>query len=44
MTLETDWQTLNGSWGHDRDNLAYKSADLLIQVLVDECRRTATCC
>jgi alpha-L-fucosidase len=28
-------QTLNGSWGYDRDNLAYKSADLLIRMLVD---------
>ncbi|YCK82388.1 alpha-L-fucosidase [Arthrobacter sp. D3-18] len=28
-------QTLNGSWGYDRDNLNYKSADLLIRMLVD---------
>ena len=28
-------QTLNGSWGYDRDNLAYKSPDLLIRMLVD---------
>ncbi|MER6946471.1 alpha-L-fucosidase [Nonomuraea sp. NPDC000554] len=28
-------QTLNGSWGYDRDNLDYKSADLLIKMLVD---------
>jgi len=28
-------QTLNGSWGYDRDNLAYKSPDLLIRLLVD---------
>ncbi|MEU4328418.1 alpha-L-fucosidase [Nonomuraea dietziae] len=28
-------QTLNGSWGYDRDNLDYKSADLLIRMLVD---------
>ncbi|HKU34391.1 MAG TPA: alpha-L-fucosidase [Paenarthrobacter sp.] len=28
-------QTLNGSWGYDRDNLDYKSVDLLIRMLVD---------
>ncbi|MCX4862610.1 MULTISPECIES: alpha-L-fucosidase [unclassified Streptomyces] len=28
-------QTLNGSWGYDRDNLDHKSADLLIRMLVD---------
>ncbi|RJL32797.1 alpha-L-fucosidase [Bailinhaonella thermotolerans] len=28
-------QTLNGSWGHDRDNLDWKPADLLIRMLVD---------
>lgn len=28
-------QTLNGSWGYDRDNLAYKSPDLLVRMLVD---------
>ncbi|MGV9304237.1 alpha-L-fucosidase [Nonomuraea sp. NPDC003727] len=28
-------QTLNGSWGYDRDNLDYKSADLLVKMLVD---------
>jgi len=28
-------QTLNGSWGYDRDNLDWKSADLLIRMLVD---------
>ncbi|MFI6294559.1 alpha-L-fucosidase [Nonomuraea sp. NPDC050790] len=28
-------QTLNGSWGYDRDNLDYKSPDLLIRMLVD---------
>lgn len=28
-------QTLNGSWGYDRDNLNYKSVDLLIRMLVD---------
>lgn len=28
-------QTLNGSWGYDRDNLDYKSADLLIRMLID---------
>ncbi|MFD1535984.1 alpha-L-fucosidase [Nonomuraea guangzhouensis] len=28
-------QTLNGSWGYDRDNLDYKSVDLLVRMLVD---------
>jgi alpha-L-fucosidase len=28
-------QTLNGSWGYDRDNLAWKSPDLLVRLLVD---------
>ncbi|ALE93823.1 alpha-L-fucosidase [Arthrobacter alpinus] len=28
-------QTLNGSWGYDRDNLDYKSADLLVRMLID---------
>ncbi|WP_026542675.1 alpha-L-fucosidase [Paenarthrobacter nicotinovorans] len=28
-------QTLNGSWGYDRDNLNYKPVDLLIRMLVD---------
>jgi alpha-L-fucosidase len=28
-------QTLNGSWGYDRDNVDYKSADLLLRMLVD---------
>lgn len=28
-------QTLNGSWGYDRDNLDYKSMDLLVRMLVD---------
>ncbi|MET7328391.1 alpha-L-fucosidase [Nonomuraea sp. NPDC005650] len=28
-------QTLNGSWGYDRDNLDYKSVDLLLRMLVD---------
>ena len=28
-------QTLNGSWGYDRDNLDYKSAELLVRMLVD---------
>ncbi|MGA7206108.1 MAG: alpha-L-fucosidase [Specibacter sp.] len=28
-------QTLNGSWGYDRDNLDYKSADLLIRMMID---------
>jgi len=28
-------QTLNGSWGYDRDNLDWKSVDLLIRMLVD---------
>ncbi len=28
-------QTLNGSWGYDRDNLNYKSPDLLIRMLID---------
>ncbi|WP_329114576.1 alpha-L-fucosidase [Streptomyces sp. NBC_01465] len=28
-------QTLNGSWGYDRDNVDFKSADLLIRMLVD---------
>lgn len=36
--VEVPWeacQTLNGSWGYDRDNLDYKSADMLIRMLVD---------
>lgn len=28
-------QTLNGSWGYDRDNLAWKSPDLLVRLLID---------
>ncbi|MDN5820127.1 MAG: alpha-L-fucosidase [Brachybacterium sp.] len=28
-------QTLNGSWGYDRDNLEFKSPDLLVRMLVD---------
>ena len=28
-------QTLNGSWGYDRDNLDWKSVDLLVRMLVD---------
>ncbi len=28
-------QTLNGSWGYDRDNLDWKSADMLVRMLVD---------
>lgn len=28
-------QTLNGSWGYDRDNLDWKSPELLIRMLVD---------
>jgi alpha-L-fucosidase len=28
-------QTLNGSWGYDRDNTDYKSPELLIRMLVD---------
>ncbi|MEN8654430.1 alpha-L-fucosidase [Streptomyces sp. 21So2-11] len=28
-------QTLNGSWGYDRDNLDHKSAELLVRMLVD---------
>jgi alpha-L-fucosidase len=28
-------QTLNGSWGYDRDNLNYKPVDLLIRMLID---------
>lgn len=28
-------QTLNGSWGYDRNNLDWKSADTIIQLLVD---------
>lgn len=28
-------QTLNGSWGYDRDNLDWKPADLLVRLLVD---------
>jgi alpha-L-fucosidase len=35
---EVPWeacQTLNGSWGYDRDNLDYKSAEQLIHMLID---------
>jgi alpha-L-fucosidase len=28
-------QTLNGSWGYDRDNFDYKSPDLLVRMLID---------
>ena len=28
-------QTLNGSWGYDRDNVDYKPVDMLIRMLVD---------
>lgn len=28
-------QTLNGSWGYDRDNLDWKSPELLVRMLVD---------
>jgi alpha-L-fucosidase len=28
-------QTTNGSWGYDRDNLDFKSTDLLLRMLVD---------
>ena len=28
-------QTLNGSWGYDRDNLDWKTPDLLVRMLVD---------
>jgi len=28
-------QTLNGSWGYDRDNLDWKPAEMLVQMLVD---------
>ncbi|WP_113716768.1 alpha-L-fucosidase [Arthrobacter dokdonensis] len=35
---EVPWeacQTLNGSWGYDRDNLDCKSVDLLVRMLID---------
>lgn len=28
-------QTLNGSWGYDRDNLNWKAPDLLVRMLID---------
>jgi alpha-L-fucosidase len=28
-------QTLNGSWGYDRDNLDWKSPELLVKLLID---------
>jgi alpha-L-fucosidase len=28
-------QTLNGSWGYDRDNLDWKSPELLVRMLID---------
>lgn len=28
-------QTLNGSWGYDRDNLDWKTPDLLVRMLID---------
>ena len=28
-------QTLNGSWGYDRDNLNWKSPDMIVRMLVD---------
>ncbi|GAA1570686.1 alpha-L-fucosidase [Kribbella sancticallisti] len=36
--MGTAWeacQTLNGSWGYDRDNFDYKSPELLVRMLVD---------
>jgi alpha-L-fucosidase len=36
--MPTMWeacQTLNGSWGYDRDNVDHKSPDLLIRMLID---------
>ncbi len=35
---EVPWeacQTLNGSWGYDRDNMDYKSVELLVRMLID---------
>lgn len=35
---EVPWeacQTLNGSWGYDRDNLDWKSPELLVKMLID---------
>lgn len=34
-TLWEACQTLNGSWGYDRDNLNWKSPELLLQLLID---------
>lgn len=28
-------QTLNGSWGYDRDNLDWKSVDMLVKMMID---------
>lgn len=28
-------QTMNGSWGYDRDNLDWKSVDMLVKMLID---------
>ncbi|WP_343319208.1 alpha-L-fucosidase [Arthrobacter sp. TMP15] len=28
-------QTLNGSWGYDRDNMHYKSVEMLVRMLID---------
>ena len=28
-------QTLNGSWGYDRDNLQYKTPDMVLRMLID---------
>ncbi|WP_425553303.1 alpha-L-fucosidase [Gryllotalpicola koreensis] len=36
--MQVPWeacQTLNGSWGYDRDNTDYKSVDLLVRMLID---------
>ncbi|GGO67134.1 alpha-L-fucosidase [Microbacterium nanhaiense] len=36
--VEVTWeacQTLNGSWGYDRDNVDFKTPDLLVRMLVD---------
>jgi alpha-L-fucosidase len=32
-------QTLNGSWGYDRDNLDWKTPDMLVRMLIDSVSR-----
>ncbi|MFN8538309.1 MAG: alpha-L-fucosidase [Thermomicrobiales bacterium] len=37
-------QTLNGSWGYDRDNLDWKSPELLVRLLIDTVAKGGNLC